>query len=192
MGVCIHTYTSIYPSIFLFIYLYKRTHKHAYIYIYTCIYSSPLSLNYLFCCMSSTCSSLHPLPNTLTRFQLSGVIKYVVEEGRTLIGRAQGGGDPGKSHPDIRQRLLLNGLSLQSEHAILSRTGDTVSLQPLGSAQVCCAWITLADFGARGAGLSFLKHFSYIFFFFSMCFCHTPLSGVSQWKKASRRRRFAS
>ena len=86
------------------------------------------------------------------------MIKHVVEEGRTLIGRVNSstktnGVGPG-DHPgagagagpladtqplgDVRQRLLLTGLSLQSDHAMLSRTGDRVSLQALGNAQVWC------------------------------------------------------
>lgn len=82
------------------------------------------------------------------------MIKHVVEEGRTLIGRVNSttktnGVGPGdhagagagpqadtQALGDVRQRLLLTGLSLQSDHAMLSRTGDRVSLQALGNAQV--------------------------------------------------------
>ncbi len=70
----------------------------------------------------------------------------MVEEGRTLVGRAatlsaakdpkDKGADKG-SRTDIRHTLQLNGLNLQPEHAIVSRTGDVVSLQSLGNAQVC-------------------------------------------------------
>eukprot|EP00047_Mylnosiga_fluctuans_P022633 m.123624 g.123624 ORF g.123624 m.123624 type:complete len:1017 (-) comp9331_c1_seq4:1455-4505(-) len=80
------------------------------------------------------------LSNVNEDAQLSGIIKHVVEEGRTLIGRSAGPSDTIRSQSarqaDLRHSLQLNGLSVQPEHAILSRTGDMVSLQSLGAAQV--------------------------------------------------------
>ena len=62
----------------------------------------------------------------ITLPQLSGVIKHVVPEGRTLIGRA--GARSGEAH------IQLSGVSVQDRHALVIRKRADVTIEPATAA----------------------------------------------------------
>nr|CAB3259102.1 kinesin-like protein KIF28P [Phallusia mammillata] len=62
--------------------------------------------------------------------QLSGVIKYVIRKGSTVIGRCQ---DLDNSR---QKRIVLQGLGIQEEHCTLVSQDGKVTLKPLSRSQV--------------------------------------------------------
>jgi len=69
--------------------------------------------------------------------QLSGVILLGIKEGQTLVTRQMA--DKAK-HPPLPQgfahRMMLGGLSIQAEHAVIQRKKEVIILEPVGNAQV--------------------------------------------------------
>eukprot|EP00042_Codosiga_hollandica_P043409 m.411086 g.411086 ORF g.411086 m.411086 type:complete len:1043 (-) comp56548_c0_seq3:106-3234(-) len=66
--------------------------------------------------------------------QLSGVIKHLLPEGRTLIGRAESKARPSTASGRAFDFFVkLPGVSIQEEHCVLTRRGDEVSLKPISS-----------------------------------------------------------
>jgi hypothetical protein len=73
-----------------------------------------------------------------TYIQLTGVIKHVICEGRTLVGRTAARGSV-SSMPDaelkskVDHSIQLSGVSVLEHHALLARKKDTVTIEPLAS-----------------------------------------------------------
>jgi len=66
---------------------------------------------------------------------LSGVIRHVIKEGKTLIGRETDDGH--EAVPSGYENCTrLGGLSILAEHATLTRSGNEVKLEPMANAQV--------------------------------------------------------
>ena len=66
---------------------------------------------------------------------LSGVIRFVIKPGSTLIGRESAEGN--QAVPSGYDNCtMLGGLSILAEHAKLSRSGNKVTLEPMANAQV--------------------------------------------------------
>ena len=60
--------------------------------------------------------------------QLSGLVRHVIAEGASTVGRATKDG----SGPAI----ALGGVSIAPEHAVFTRAGDAITLRAAGGCQV--------------------------------------------------------
>jgi len=66
---------------------------------------------------------------------LSGMIRHAIIAGKCLVAR-DNGKVPGKPPKGYDTQIMFKGLSILEQHAKMVRTGPTVTLEPLGNAQV--------------------------------------------------------
>ncbi len=65
--------------------------------------------------------------------QLSGILHHVLLEGKCLVGQTKKTSEPPAG---FAQKISLNGLSIQPQHAIFTRHSKKVTITPLGGAHV--------------------------------------------------------